>query len=109
MGASTGIVLTATAVSFSNEWIQTEAINWRILFGGLGTALVFDGIEKVSEPAAVGLSIMMLISVMFVPFNGNTPADTVLGFLGMAKAQAPPKVAANKTYGGQYSQQQING
>lgn len=75
-------MLTATAISFTNEWLNTNKLNFRIGAAGLGVALLFDGIEKISEPAAVGLATIMLITVIVTPINGNSPADTVSQLLG---------------------------
>lgn len=80
MAQSTGIVLTATGITFANEWYQTNKINARVLIAGLGVALLFDGIEKLNERAAVGLATIMLITVMVAPMGGNSPAETVLQF-----------------------------
>lgn len=81
MGDSTGIVLTATAISFGNEWIQTNSINWRIPVAGLGTALFLDAVEHVEPKIAVGLAVIMLITVIGTPFNGKSPAQTAAGLL----------------------------
>jgi glucokinase len=78
MAKSTGIVLTATAISFGNDWVQTKSPNWRIPVAGLVVALIFDGVEKLNETAGVGLSIMMLITVLVTPMHGKSPAQTVL-------------------------------
>jgi len=75
MAKSTGIVLTATAISFTNDWITTNTPNFRIAGAGLATALIFDGIEKLNEKAAVGLSVMMFIAVLFTPMHGKSPAQ----------------------------------
>lgn len=80
MAKSTGIVLTATGITVANEWIQTNQLNFRVVIAGLGVALLFDGIEKINERAGVGLSIIMLITVLVTPINGKAPAQTVLGF-----------------------------
>ena len=82
MGASTGIVLGATALSFGNEWLQTNQPNWRIPVAGLGTALFMDAIEHFEPKIAVGLSVIMLITVLGTPFNGKSPAQTAAGLLG---------------------------
>jgi hypothetical protein len=75
MSKSVGIVLTATAISFGNEFIQTDTLNFRIPLAGGLVALLFDGIEKINEEAAVGLSIMMFLTVLLTPFNGTSPAQ----------------------------------
>lgn len=77
MAKSTGIVLTATAISFTNDWVATNKPNFRIAMAGLAVALIFDGIEKLNQKAAVGLSVMMFIAVMLTPVHGKSPADTL--------------------------------
>lgn len=81
MAKSTGLILTATGISFGNEWVTTGTPNFRVLVAGLGTALVFDGIEKISEQVAVGLSVIVMITVLLTPFNGKAPAETVVALL----------------------------
>lgn len=94
MAKSTGIVLTATGISFGNEWVNSGDPNFRILMAGLGTALVFSGIEKLSKEGAVGLSVMMLITVLTVPVDGKSPFQTLDGLMTTkaAKKAAKPKV-----------------
>lgn len=82
MAKSVGIVLTATAISFGNSWVNTNTPNFRIAVAGLGTALIFDGIEKLNTQAAVGLSVMMMIAVVLTPIHGKSPAQTVVQLLG---------------------------
>lgn len=78
MAKSTGIVLSGTAISFANEWYQTDTPNFKILLAGMGVALLFDGIEQLDERAAVGLSAIFLVTVLLTPFNGKAPSQTVL-------------------------------
>lgn len=79
MAKSTGIVLTATGISFGNEWIQDPTHpNFRILVAGGIVALIFSGVERINEQAGVGLSILMFITVMVTPFKGRSPAQTLL-------------------------------
>lgn len=85
MAKSTGIVLTATGISFANEWVQTDTPNFRILIAGGALALLFDGIEQLSEPAAVGLSVLMMLTVLVTPFQGNSPIQTVANWSGAQK------------------------
>jgi low temperature requirement protein LtrA len=81
MAKSTGIILTAAGISFANEFVQSDGhtINIRILVAGGALALLFDGLEKVNEQAAVGLSVLALITILVTPFNGNSPLQTVAG------------------------------
>lgn len=81
MSASTGTVLAATALSFGNEWINTNKVNWRIPIAGLGVALFFDGIDKFSPAAANGLAAIMFVTVLLTPMGGKSPAQTVTALL----------------------------
>lgn len=84
MAESTGLVLTATAISFTSEWINTNTPNFRIVIAGLGVALVFDGLEKLSPQGTKGLALIMLITVLITPINGKSPVQTAAS-LAVAK------------------------
>ncbi len=79
MSKSIGIVLTATTISFANEWMQTNSPNWRVPIAGLGVALLFNGVERLNER-------IMLITVLATPFQGKSPLQTLGAF-----AQQDPK------------------
>lgn len=81
MGQSTGIVLTATAISFGNEWLDTNTPNWRIPVAGMGVALFLDAVEHVEPRIATGLAVIMMITVIATPFNGKSPAERAAGLL----------------------------
>jgi hypothetical protein len=83
-----GIVLTATAISFTNEWYDTGDPNFRIPVAGFLVALLFDGINAVNEGAANGLAILMFIAVMTTPFKGKSPLET-LSSLAVAQKGSP--------------------
>lgn len=85
MAKSTGIVLAAGGISFANEWYNDNTPNFRIVAATLGVALLMDGIEKINEGAAVGLSAIMLITVMLTPIHSKTPVDTVNTILKQKK------------------------
>lgn len=78
MAQSTGIVLTATAISFANDWYQSGQPNLRIPVAGLFVALAFGGVEQLDTRAGVGLAYLMLITALLTPINGKAPAETVL-------------------------------
>lgn len=82
MAKSTGIILTASGIAFANDWYQTGDPNFRIVMGGLGAALFMTGLEKLSQPAAVGISVITLITVLATPIDGHSPADTVNQIIG---------------------------
>ncbi len=74
---ATGIVLIAGTVTFSNEWYQTKQVNWRVPVATLLVAAIFDGLARVDDKAAIGLSVMVLIGAVTTRFNGKSVADTV--------------------------------
>jgi hypothetical protein len=86
MAKSTGIVLAAGGISFANDWIEkvaqpkaneTPTPNLRIPVATLAVALVFAGIEQLNERAAVGLSWIMLITVLVTPIRGRAPVQNL--------------------------------
>jgi hypothetical protein len=86
MGASTGIVLTGTAISAGNDWYQTHQFPWGIGVAGLLLSGFMYGVEKLSEPLAVGLSSIFLITVLVTPIKGkNSPAKELAGLVSTGK------------------------
>lgn len=81
MAASTGIVLTATGISMAADWIDTSKPNFRIGIAGLGVSLLFGGIEQLNKTAAVGLSYIMLITVLVTPIHGKSPVQVLTSLL----------------------------
>ncbi|MGI0135330.1 MAG: hypothetical protein ACREBW_10285 [Candidatus Micrarchaeaceae archaeon] len=82
MAKSTGIMLTATAIGMGNEFVQGEGINFRMGIAGLGAALFLTGVEKLNETAGVGLSVIVMITVLLTPFKGKSPAQEVVSLMG---------------------------
>lgn len=90
MGASTGIALAATGISFANEWVNTGEPNFRVGVAGLGVVLLLDGIEKFSIEGAVGLATIMLITILVTPFKGKSPVQTAASLAVAQKAPVSP-------------------
>lgn len=84
MAASTGLILTAGMITLGNEWLQGGGINWRVAAATLGSALVFAGLEKLDQQAAVGLATIVMITVLIGGVNPKykSPAQEVLSLLG---------------------------
>lgn len=78
MAKSTGIILTAGVISFGNEWIQENKINYRIPVATLGAAFFLAGVERLNEKAGVGLAWMALILAFLTPIKGKAPAQTAV-------------------------------
>jgi len=90
MAASTGIALSATAISFANEWYQTNQLPWRVAVGGLLLAAFLGGAEKIPDvkPVAVGLASIMLVTVLVTPIAGEkSPLGTLSGIVNKPAAR----------------------
>ena len=82
MSDSTGIVLAATAISFTNKWANTGEFDLAIPIAGGLVSLMFTGVEKLDHTAGVGLAWLMMITVLLTPPAGGTaPAGTLLTWL----------------------------
>lgn len=78
MSQSTGIMLFAGTVSFGNEWLQTGSPNWRIPVATLVAGVFLNGVERIYPKAGVGLSVIVLITVLATPFKGKSPLQEAL-------------------------------
>lgn len=78
MAAGPNIVLTATAISFANEWYQEPTNpNFRVLIAGVFFALFDGAVASISPTAANGLGAIMMITTLLTPFNGKSPVQTL--------------------------------
>lgn len=87
MAKSTGIILTAGVITIGNEFVQKPGsigTFFRPAIAFLGTALVFSGLEKLDEEAAVGLAVIVMITVLIGGVNHayKSPAAEVLSLIG---------------------------
>lgn len=87
MAASTGILLTAGAISFGNEWVHNPAHpNWKIPVATLVAAVMFAGLEHVpaGEPFAVGVASIVLVGALIGTFTPGvpSPAQQLLSYMG---------------------------
>jgi len=92
MGASTGIILTAGAITLANEAVFapiasggkiTDKFNWRIVPATAGAALVLAGLEHISPQFAVGVAWIALITVLFTNLGkAGAPAANAAKALG---------------------------
>lgn len=81
MAQSTGIILAAGSISFGNEWLQSNTPNFRIPVATLVSAVFLNGVEKLYPKAAVGISVMALITVLVTPLHGKSPMQTIVDVL----------------------------
>lgn len=82
---ATGIILIAGTMTFTNEWYQTKKVNWRVPIATLLAGAVIDGLSKVDDKAAIGLSIMVLIVASATKFGGKSVIDTLVQLFGNQK------------------------
>lgn len=87
MARSTGIILTAGVITIGNEFVQkpgSVATFFKPAMAFLLTALVFSGLEKLDEEAAVGLAAIVMITVLIGGVNSSyrSPAQEVLSIFG---------------------------
>jgi hypothetical protein len=92
MAKSTGIILAAGVITIGNEFIQKPAATFttfvRPTAAFLLTALVFSGLEKLDEDAAVGLATIVMITVLLGGVNKDykSPAQEMLSLFGKKAA-----------------------
>lgn len=92
MARSTGLVLAAGGIALANEMIfapvaghgsPLQDINWRLIPATGVMALVLAALEKITPGFAVGLSGLVLLSVLIVPVgNAPTPVDNLASIFG---------------------------
>lgn len=98
---STGLVLAAGGIAIANEAIFAPLasaksgdvanlatgnaldINWRLVPATAILALTLGGLEKLSEPFAVGLAGLTLLAVLIIPVgNAPSPIENVAKTIG---------------------------
>lgn len=89
MAESTGLILTAGVIAFGNDWVQTGKPKFRMAVATLGAAVVFSGLEKLDEQAAVGLAVIVLITVILggVTPGVKPPAQEILTLIASGKGK----------------------
>lgn len=79
------LVLTAGVMTFGNEWLQTNKLNWRVPVAALLGAGIMAAIGTVSTGAANGLAVMVLIAAANTQFNGKSAVQEIASSLPQAK------------------------
>lgn len=88
-----GIILIAGGITFTNDWYQEHTINWRVPIATVLAAAIFDGLAKLDDKAAIGVSVMVLIGAFVNKANGKSIADTLSEAFSKPKTTAPSKAA----------------
>lgn len=91
--AATGIILIAGTITFTNEWYQTQKINWRVPIATMLAAAVFDGLARIDDKAALGLSIVVLIGAFTAKFGGKSASATLAELFAQSNTKAPTRKA----------------
>jgi hypothetical protein len=79
VSADTGmkLVLFAGALTFSNEWLQTKQINFRVPVATVLAAAATAGIGRVSSRGATALGLMALIVAATTPLGNKSPVQEI--------------------------------
>jgi hypothetical protein len=93
VAADTGmkLVLLAGTLTFTNEWLQTREINWRVPVAAALAAVGVSAFSHVSPGGATALGVMALIVAAATPLNGKSPIQEFGAFIN------PPGVGKTKT------------
>lgn len=98
MSRAAGFVLAAGAIALANDAIfaPVEAgktplsdlgANWRIIPATGILAVLLTGVESVSPKFGAGLGMLVLLSVLVIPFgNAGTPLESLANLVSQKKA-----------------------
>lgn len=89
---ATGIILVAGTITFANEWYNTGKADFKVAVATMLAAAIFDGIAKVDERAAVGLSVIVLITAFTTKFGGQSVASTIAKIFSESEQKPHPQV-----------------
>lgn len=71
------LVLLAGTLTFSNEWLQTKEVNWRVPVATVLAAAVVAGVGRVSPGGAASMGVMALIVAAATPLAGKSPIQEI--------------------------------
>jgi hypothetical protein len=71
------LVLLAGGLTFTNEWLQTKKVNWRVPVATVLAAAATGGIGSISPGGAAGLGVMALVVAAATPLNGKSPIQQI--------------------------------
>jgi hypothetical protein len=71
------LVLLAGTLTFSNEWLQTKRLNYRVPVATVLAAAATAGLGRVSPGGAASLGVMALIVAAATPLNGKSPIQEI--------------------------------
>lgn len=99
MAEDTGmkLVLLAGTLTFGNEWLQTQSLNWRVPVATVLAAAALAGVGKVSPGGATSLGIMALIVAASTPLNGKSPIQALTAVVNGQPATTKVSTPTAKT------------
>jgi hypothetical protein len=92
MSGAAGMVIAAAGVEAVNEMLSGE-FNWHILPAAAVMAVALTGVDKLAPGFGTGLSMLVFLSVLVIPYgNAPTPLQNLgrmLGYMGGAPTPLP--------------------
>lgn len=82
------LVLLAGTLTFSNEWLQTHEINWRVPVATVLAAAATAGVGRISPGGATSLGVMALIVAAATPLNGKSPIQQINSVVNVSSVKA---------------------
>jgi hypothetical protein len=73
MDTGVGLVLAAGTMTFGNEWLQTQGLNFRVPIATLLLAGMDGALSALSPKAGVAFGAIVFIGALTVPLNGKSP------------------------------------
>jgi hypothetical protein len=87
MDAGPALVITAGAITFTNEWLQTNKPSFRPLVAGLVGSVAIAGVSKLSPKSGTALGVMVLIVAVTTKFNGKSAVSEFASVLPTTPAK----------------------
>lgn len=75
MSSGPALVLISGTLTFGNEFLQKDKINWRVPVATILGAWFVEGISKVSDKGATALGVMVLIAAAANKSAGKSPFE----------------------------------
>jgi len=86
MAKSTGVVLAVGAISFGNQLFANHELDFKIPVATAVAAVLLAGLEHVSQPLAVGIAWISLLTISLTRVNGKpSPAENLIKITGLSK------------------------
>jgi hypothetical protein len=93
---ATGIILVAGTMTFANEWYNTGKADFKVAVATMFAAAIFDGLQKVDSKAAIGLSVIVLITAFTTKFGGQSVASTIAHIFSQSTQKQHPQAKQRK-------------